>query len=180
MATYSNRKIYLHYDETESGSTTSETTVLTDKAWGDEIGFRVTNRNFVLASPSSELTYEENKYYIKNGTKYNTINSATDLNTAISEHKNIYTEENTKQFSCPACNATGSVTLENHTYVCPCCQGEKVVIKGKGSITGFSIFYTVKNESEKSMVKYQVVPPGSISSVLISKEEILSPSLSEF
>ncbi len=187
MATYSNRKLALRYDKTEeNGSTETITSILTNKAWGDTIGFRVTNRNFVLASPPSELTYEANKYYTKNGTKYTKITSEAALDKAINEdHKNIYMEENTKQFDCPACRnseneSTGTVTLQGKEYVCPCCKGEKVVVKGIGTITGLSVFYTLKNGSGKSTVKYQVIPPGSVSSTLIPKEEILSGSLSDF
>ena len=180
--TYTNRKIYLHY--TKTTTTNGETTVdemtdpMTPVAYGDTINFYTTNHNYQLVSPTP-TTFAENTYYTKEGTKYTllTESGTNKWETAITNHKNIYQRVNTEEVDCPVCSGQGTIFYRNNnnkTYKCPRCNGEKKLIKATDVVvTGFSIFYTVKNGSGKRTVKYQVTPPGAVTSVLIPIEDVI-------
>lgn len=160
----------------------------TDGSWGtvntrhvgDTIDFYTTQHNYQLVSPTSDLTYEADKYYVKNGTKYilliqtNDDNADNSWNNAITNHKNIYTRDHTEDVTCPVCNGEGTIlyrTDSSKTYTCPRCNGEGTLIKATDvKITAISVFYP---NYSKRKVKYQVTPPGGISSVLIPREDVI-------
>lgn len=75
--------------------------------------------------------------------------------------------------TCPACDGDKTVTIKNKSYLCPCCNGTGEVIQATNvEIIGISAFFT-KNSSVAPIIKYQVIPPGSITSTLIDAIDII-------
>lgn len=145
---------------------------------GDTIDFYTTNHNYQLVSPTP-TTFQADTYYTKEGTKY-TLITETGTNSweaATTNHKNIYKREHTQDVDCPVCNKTGTIlyrTDNTKTYTCPRCNGEGTLIKATGvEITAISVFYPSYG---KRKVKYQVIPPGGVSSILVPREDIISHS----
>lgn len=150
---------------------------------GDTIDFYTTNHNYQLVSPTSDLTYQSDTYYTKDGTKYTLLtNGSNDSNKwddAITNHKNIYKRDHTEDVQCPVCKGykklfyrTGETSSSTtNSYKCPRCDGEGTLIKATDvKITAISVFYPSYG---KRKVSYQVIPPGGVTSVLIPRENII-------
>lgn len=180
-----NRTLAVRYQDKDNlkdsdGNNQYYYTNLTKKI-GASISFQTKNRNFILVSPTDDIQYNEDGpfYYTKEGTEYIKITSQTNLDTEKNtNHKNIYQEVGTEEMTCPVCNGTGTIPYQSDaskTYTCPCCNGDKKIVKATAKITGLSVFSTVKaDNSGNHIVKYQVTPPGSISSILVAAEDIIT------
>lgn len=145
---------------------------------GEEVSFYTANRSFSVVSDPSEVTFSANTFYSRAGTRYNFILSEDEFNTLVARKTNIYIED-TSEIQCDSCDHDGLIELEidktSHTtkqFTCPRCKGKgSLIVSPPRPITGISVFYT---DSGDYQVKYRVVPPGSITSILITEEDILS------
>lgn len=144
---------------------------------GDNIQFYTDNQCFKIKSPIEKNEWAANTYYTKSGTKYFLIETQGDFNSAVDDpNTNIYIEVGTEIVSCGCTEGKINAGNPSKQYTCPACKGKGYLIKAKGDnnkgcpITGISVFFPEKGSIQE---KYRVTPPGSITSILIAKEDVL-------
>ena len=153
---------------------------ITTYSIGDSIQFYTDNRYFKVKSPVTASDWPENDtskhYYKKVKSEYQELTRSEFLSIVEDNTNNttIYIEVGTQKINCEC--GTGKITVNGRQYTCPACKGKKVLIKAVGendsgcAITGISVFFPQTGPIQE---KYRVTPPGSVTSILIAKEDVL-------